>query len=98
METEMLNDWICAMRNRSLFGCACAAMLIFSSLARAEEPDAVPAPERAARLAQTKRILDAMHVYATPERTVKPVVRVDEPVLRYTDNTRLTTDSSLWIF
>jgi hypothetical protein len=94
----MLKLWNCAMRNRSLLGCACAAALALSTLARAEDPDPVPASERAARLAQTKRILDAMHVYATPERTGKPVVRIDEPVLRYTDNTRLTTDASLWIF
>src|SRR5262245_17736605 len=98
MESLVLKLWNCAMRNLSLLGCACAAALALSSLARAEEPDPVPASERAARLAQTKRILDAMHVYATAERTGKPLVRIDEPVLRYTDNTRLTTDSSLWIF
>src|SRR5690242_8218898 len=97
MESPVSKLWKFAIRNRLLLGCACAAVLALSSPARAEEPDPVPASERAARLAQTKRILDAMHVYATSERTGKPVVRIDEPVLRYTDNTRLTTDASLWI-
>jgi hypothetical protein len=86
------------MQTRSLLSCACAALLAFSSVAHADEPDGLPASERAARLAQTRRVLDAMKVYATAERNGTPVARIDEPVLRYTDNTRLTTDSSLWIF
>src|SRR4029077_5866949 len=94
---EMPNHISSAMRVRSLLSCACAAVLAVSSVAPAEEPD-VPAAERAARLEQTKRVLDALHVHATPGRKDAPVKRIDEPVLRYTDNTRLTTDSSLWIF
>src|SRR5262249_53955599 len=83
--------------HRLLVG-ACAAVLAFSSVALADDPDSVAASERAARLAQTKRVLDAMKVYAAPERKGSPVTRIEDPVLRYTDNTRLTTDSSLWIF
>jgi hypothetical protein len=94
----MASHWNCAMRVRSLLRCACAAVLAVSSVAPAEEPDSVTAAERAARLEQTKRVLDALRVHATPARKDAPVKRIDEPVLRYIDNTRLTTDSSLWIF
>jgi len=74
-----------------------AVVLAVSSLVLAEEPDGVPAAERAARLVQTKRILDAMRVYSSPERQETAVTRTSEPVLRYTDSTRQTSDSTLWI-
>jgi hypothetical protein len=69
-----------------------------AAFALAEEPDGVPAAERAARLVQTKRILDALHLSETPDRTGAPVKRSSEPVLRYIDSTRLTFDSTLWIY
>ena len=87
-----------ATRVGLLLGCSCAVMLAVSSLVCAEEADPVPAAERAARLAETKRILDEMRVYANPERKGAPTARITEPVLRYTDITRLTSDSTLWIW
>src|SRR6266404_6260681 len=81
-----------------LLGRVCAAVLAVSSLVLAEEPDGVPTAERAARLVQTKRILDALRVYPAPDRKGVPAKRTSEPVLRYTDSTRQTSDSTLWIW
>jgi hypothetical protein len=75
-----------------------AAVLAVSGLVLAEEPGGEPAAERAERLVQTKRIVDALRVYADPDRKGTPATRTSEPVLRYTDSMRLTTDSSLWIW
>jgi hypothetical protein len=74
------------------------AVLAISSLALAEEPEGVPAAERAARLVQTKRILDALRVYAAPDGKIAPSARFSDPVLRYTDSTRQLSDSTMWIF
>src|SRR6185295_5484756 len=98
MEAEMLSNVNYATRVASLLGHAGAVLLAVSSLGLAEEPDGVPAAERAVRLVQTKRILDAMRVYPAPDREGAPATRTSEPVLRYTDNTRLTSDSTLWIY
>jgi hypothetical protein len=85
-------------RAGGLLALASAAVVATSNLVPAEEPDDVPAAERAARLVQTKRILDAARVYAAPDREGVPARRTSEPVLRYTDSTRLTSDSTLWIW
>lgn len=81
-----------------LVALACAAVLAHSKLVLAEEPDEVPPVERAARLAQTKRILDAMRVSVATDRKGARPTRSSEPVLRYTDSTRVTSDSTLWIW
>lgn len=94
----MCNHVHSAARVGSLLGGACTAVLAVSSLLLAEESDGVPAAERAARLMQTQRILDAMRVYAGPDRKGALATRTSEPVLRYTDNTRLTSDSTLWLW
>jgi hypothetical protein len=98
MEAEMLDNVNSRARVGGLLGRACMVVLAVSSLLLAEEPDGVPAAERAERLAQAKRILDAMRVYAAPDRKGAPATRTSEPVLRYTDSTRQTSDSTLWIW
>jgi hypothetical protein len=94
----MLYDVKCARRAGSLLGGVCAAVLTVSSLVLADDSDGVPAAERAARLVQAKRILDAIRVYVDPDRQGAPATRTSEPVLRYTDSTRQTSDSTLWIW
>src|SRR5262245_45820266 len=80
----------------SPLGPALAAALAVSSLALANEPDGTAA-ERAARLAQVRRLRDAILVYLAPDREGTSARPTGEPVLRYTDNTRQTSDSTLWI-
>jgi hypothetical protein len=98
MEAGMLFHLISARRVGRQHGFAFATVLAVSSLVLADEPDGVPAAERAARLETTKRILDAMRVYNAPDRQGAPATRTSEPVLRYTDSTRQTSDSTLWIW
>jgi hypothetical protein len=97
VEFAMLDNLRSAMRIGRLVSLTCTAVLAVSTAVLAEGPDGVPAGERAARLVQTKRILDAMRVYPTPERQETAVTRISEPVLRYADTTRQTYDSTLWI-
>ena len=79
-------------------GLVYAALCAVSAIALAEGLDGIPVAERAERLVETKRILDAMRLTVTPDRKGTPVKRSNEPVLRYTDSTRLTSDSTLWIY
>lgn len=88
----------CAARAGTLLAGACTALLAASNFLLAEESDGVPAAERATRLVQTNRILDAMRVYSGPDRKGDPATRTSEPVLRYTDSTRQTSDSTLWLW
>jgi hypothetical protein len=83
-----------AMRLTPVF----AAVLATATLVLAEDTDDVPAAERTSRLVQTKRILDAIHVSQGVDRKGAPAIRTSEPVLRYTDSTRQTSDSALWIW
>src|SRR5262245_49958623 len=97
MEARMFIHVNCPTRCRRLPWAQLLALLAMSSLLLAEEPDGVPAAQRAAQLTQAKRILDALRVYPTTDREGAPATRIGEPVLRYTDSTRQTTDSTLWI-
>src|SRR5262245_48312421 len=98
MEAAMGDVVHFAVRGSRGAGVTCAALFLGATLAMADEPDGVPAAERSARLVQTKRILDALRLSATPDRKRAPVARSSEPVLRYIDSTRLTFDSTLWIY
>jgi hypothetical protein len=63
-----------------------------------DERAGVPPVEAAARLEQTHRILSALRVYAATEREGTPATHTREPILRYGDSTRQSSDSTLWIF
>src|SRR5262245_49350582 len=95
MEAGMLRRVTRSIAAGALLRHAWAVVLAVASLALADEPDGVPAAERAARLGQAKRILDAMRVSAAPGRKGAPATRTSEPLLRYTDSTRQTSDSTL---
>ena len=88
----------CLMRLALRLAPAFSAVLATWTPLLAEDAADVSVAERAARLDQTKRILDATHVYLAADSKRASVARISEPVLRYTDGTRQTFDSTLWIW
>jgi hypothetical protein len=72
------------------------AWLLSPALAQdAEKPaDA----ERAAHLARMKAVASRIRLLADPAAEDSAVKLLDEPVLRYTDNTRENRESSLWLW
>jgi len=53
---------------------------------------------REAHRAQTKVLAQSLQIYATPDRTQPELPLSEEPVLRYTDSTRKTYESALWVW
>lgn len=78
----------------------------FFSLAAAEEPKAppnepsreTPDAERARHLAHMKEVAASIRLLADPQREDSAVKLVEKPILRYSDDTRATHESSLWIW
>lgn len=72
------------------------------SLAAAEEPKEPPqeisAAERAKHRAHMKEVAASIRLLADPGREDSAVKLVEQPILRYSDNTRATPESSLWIW
>lgn len=93
----MRNDINSAMRAAAL-PAAGVVVLSIAILALADEPEDVPAPERAERRALTMRILDELRISVASAANGTAPTRSAEPLLRYTDNTRLTSDSTLWLW
>jgi hypothetical protein len=74
----------------------------FFSLAAADElkepPKEISDEQRAKHLAHMKDVAASIRLLADPRREDSAVKLVDKPILRYSDNTRLTHESSLWIW
>jgi len=70
---------------------------------RAQEPAAAPAAdtlaaEKAAHRARLQELAASFRVLAVPGKPESQVELASEPVLRYSDSTRQTLESALWIF
>src|SRR5262245_26513833 len=78
----------------------------FFSLAAAEDPQErtkeiskeIPEAERAKHLEHMREVAASIRLLADPVREDSAVKRVDKPILRYSDDTRATYESSLWIW
>ena len=69
----------------------------------AEEPAASPErakidAERARHLERMRKLAGTIRVLADPKQTDSSVMLKEEPVLRYSDSTRQTHESTLWIW
>jgi hypothetical protein len=65
---------------------------------RGQEPETSPDGDRAAHLAQMKAVAGSIRLLADAQDAKSAVELVEEPVLRYTDNTRENGESSLWVW
>jgi hypothetical protein len=77
------------------------ALLALTSLlapARAQEAKRPGDDEREAHLARMKAVASTIELRADPQRPDSAVKLLDEPILRYTDNTRENRESSLWLW
>jgi hypothetical protein len=54
--------------------------------------------DRARHLSRMKAVAEGLRIYAVPDKPESVVKLLSEPVLRYTDNTRKNSESSLWIW
>jgi hypothetical protein len=77
------------------FGLLSALVVITPRLAVAQDTEDA---ERDAHRAKTKALATSLQIYATADRTQAPLPLSDEPVLRYTDSTRKTHESALWVW
>jgi hypothetical protein len=71
---------------------ACCAKL------QGQEPETSPDGARAAHLAQMKAVAGSIRLLGNAQDAESAIKLVEEPVLRYTDNTRENGESSLWIW
>lgn len=82
----------------SLLALLCHAVAICPSLLPAQDKEATPDDERAAHLARMKAVAGSIRLLADSADAESAVKLADEPVLRYTDDTRENRESSLWIW
>jgi hypothetical protein len=68
------------------------------SLAAAEEPKEISEEQRAKHLGQMKELAASIRLLADTRQEESAVKLVEKPILRYSDNTRRTHESSLWIW
>jgi hypothetical protein len=68
------------------------------SLSNARAEQTISDSERAKHLERMRSLAGSIRVLADPQRTESAVKLQDEPVLRYADDTRMTIESSLWIW
>lgn len=69
----------------------------YGTVAAAEEPDPSKV-QRQAHLERMKQVAARIRLLADPQRADSAVKLLDEPVLRYADNTRQIHESALWIW
>jgi hypothetical protein len=67
-------------------------------LASADEPPEISPQQRAAHLQHMREVAASIRLLAKPTRDDSAVPLREEPLLRYTDNTRFNYDSTLWIW
>jgi hypothetical protein len=84
-----LSAWITA--------CWLLAPLVVQSLVTSQEP-AGPDDAKAAYRAKMQKLASSFQVFAVPGKPESKVELVAEPILRYADSTRQTTESGLWIW
>jgi hypothetical protein len=75
-----------------------AAILLWIGIAAAQQTEERPDQERAAHRARMKEVASSIQVYAAPGKKESQVKLAEDPVLRYSDGTRQTPESSLWIW
>jgi hypothetical protein len=83
---------------RLLFRPGLVLATCFSSLAAAEEPKVISEEQRAKHLAYMKEVAASIRLLADPGRENSAVKLMEKPILRYSDDTRATHESSLWIW
>ena len=79
-------------------GLALLALAWIPSPALAQEAERPGEAERAAHLARMKAVASSIRLLADPAAEESAVKLMDEPILRYTDNTRENRESSLWLW
>lgn len=81
-----------------LGGAACMlGICLFGALLEAQSPDVSDA-ERESHLVRMKQVASEFQLLADPGKPDSAVKLIETPILRYNDQTRLTYDSSLWIW
>ena len=73
-------------------------VLCDASLLYAQEAGRPSGDERAKHLARMRAVASSITLLAEAGREASVVKLVDEPILRYTDDTRKNSESSLWIW
>jgi hypothetical protein len=64
----------------------------------ADDVSELSAEQRAAHLQRMRNIATSIKIFELADGVRKPAELVDEPVLRYTDNTRKLYDSTIWVW
>ena len=83
---------------RTLLPLMCCLVALCSSRLPAQDKEAAPDDERATHLARMKAVAGSLTLLANSADAQSKVKLVEEPVLRYTDDTRENRESSLWIW
>jgi hypothetical protein len=73
-------------------------VLVGSLLALGDEPAQPTDKQRAEQLARMKDLAASIRLLANPQLADSAIQLVAQPVLRYSDNTRQTFESSMWIW
>ncbi|HWB08331.1 MAG TPA: hypothetical protein VG826_03870 [Pirellulales bacterium] len=100
MRLPLLHGFI---RRASVVSLLCTGLALLSLLdrptsAKDKESDELSASERASQLETMRKIARSITICELSGEKRSPLRLLDEPVLRYADNTRRSHDSTIWIW